>query len=167
MSEKEGENTEQETQGGEKILKMGGEQKNLGGKEKIIKLEKQDDVWQFEGEERTLGAKNYGETRSVMGNGLWEGFDDVGGENRLEMTRATPELCLMRMLQDMKRIESNVGYSFQTEALDPATFSPMYPNIIIVDQTAPETITPGELLGKMDPGSVGVCLFSVSFHVQS
>ena len=44
----------------------------------------------------------------------------------------------MRHLQSMKQIEDDAANRFQTETLDLRNFTPQYPNVIVVDQRAPE-----------------------------
>jgi len=48
------------------------------------------------------------------------------------------ERSLLRHLQSMKRIEDDPANRFQTETLDLRNFTPQYPNVIVVDQRAPD-----------------------------
>ena len=46
------------------------------------------------------------------------------------------DLPLLRVLQAMKRVEDDPSNEFQTKIIDLASFTPTYPNIFIVDQSA-------------------------------
>ena len=50
------------------------------------------------------------------------------------------DLALLQQLQTMKRIEDDPSYHFQTEVIDLEDFVPMYPRIIIVDQSIDESL---------------------------
>ena len=46
------------------------------------------------------------------------------------------DLPLLRVLQAMKRVEDDPSNEFQTKIIDLASFTPTYPNIFLVDQSA-------------------------------
>ena len=50
------------------------------------------------------------------------------------------DLPLLRKLQAMKRVEDEPSRYFKTKTIDSATFVPMYPNVIIVDQSIDESV---------------------------
>ena len=56
------------------------------------------------------------------------------------------ELSLLRALRSMKKIEEDA--LFQTETIDPATFQPMHPNVIYVDQNLCDKFKGEKNMGK-------------------